>query len=178
MKKLHLIQFNKISGTFISILPIKDYDILNKEYFVYKEAEIDPFTEVIQGTADNFTIAAKVELPMPILESAMNDLAKSKIFKEYTVEQQLSVLIDTIAFMLDKNSLSFNDFTEMKSYIDEIKRTNSLRKESFSQDENFNYISKQSEYQQNNDILDGGLHEAIGPRVPSETFISGSSAGI
>lgn len=170
-----LIQFNAVSGAYITIHPIENEIYLDKKYFKYKTDFIDPDNEKVVGTYDDYQILHKTDIPMDIPETGLNIMARSKIFKEYDLAQQMAVVLKTIEKILEQTNIISEEFTEMKSYIDEVLRTNQLRKESFANDEAFNYISKQDQYEMDNAILDGGLHEAIGPRQLSDPTISGSS---
>ena len=170
-----LIQFNAVSGAYITIHPIKNEIYLDKNYFKYKKDFIDPKNEKVVGNYDNYQILKISDIPMDIPETGLNIMARSKIFKEYDLAQQMSVVLKTIEKILEQTNIISEEFIEMKSYIDEVLRVNQLRKESFVADEAFNYISKQDQYEMDNAILDGGLHEAIGPRQLSDPTISGST---
>ena len=173
-----LLQFNAITKVFIAAYSTGNEEFMDKIHFIYKLDKLDPEKQKVIGTYDDYKIINKSDVQLEFSEVGLNIDARSKIFKEYDLAQQMAVMITAMEKVLLKNNIEDSDFIEMKSYIDEVLNTNRLRKESLAIDPNFIYKTKEQEYEERNLRLEGGLHEAIGPRVLSDTFISGSSAGI
>lgn len=174
-KRLMLAQFNAITGVFIALHEITNESILNKDYFVYMQLEIDPEQEVVKGIYPDISVVNKTDEPAVFYESALNNVAKNKIFKEYDVIDQLNVMNLCLKRLLENNGISVPEFDEMNSYIEEVKRTNDLRKETLISDPNFVFVTKEEEYEQYNLRLEGGLHEALGPREISPSGVSGAA---
>lgn len=170
-----LAQFNAITGAFIALHELANESVLNKDYFTYLEVTIDPNQEVVIGTYPDVQVVNKTDTQVVFYESAMNNAAKSKIFKEYDLIDQLNVMNLCIQQLLEKAGITVPEFTEMNSYIQEVIRTNNLRKETVAADPNFTYISKEQEYEQYNLRLEGGLHEELGPREISPSGVSGAA---
>lgn len=187
------LQFNKVNGAFVMVLS-GDLDVgtLNQEFFTYAQAEFDFENDVVVGTADNYQIVAKTDLPEEIYESHLDSLARDKITKVYPVIQQVN-LVGKATVALDQNIVAIGErldklvallgesealpplalqsvtaeLVEMQNYIDEVKQANALRKQYYQESDAHEYISDEAVQARMDAVLEGGLHEAYGPR-PSE----------
>lgn len=140
-KTAALAQFNKITKVFTTTLEKVDVSWLNNDFYLYKEVLIDPYKEKIIGTYDDFRIVLIENQPLAITESGLNALAKEKIIKKYSIEQQLTILETTLERIANAASVECRELKEMNSYILEIKRVNKLRKEFYSINSDYEYTS-------------------------------------
>jgi len=138
-----LAQFNKLNGKFTTVLGmVDDISMLNHDFYNYQEVEIDLYNETVIGDYHNFEIVNINEGNLEITEDMLNELARDKIVKEYPIERQLTVLGKTLEKIADSLSLEdIDDIKEMNDYIDEVKRVNSIRKEFYKNNPDYDYKS-------------------------------------
>jgi len=138
-----LAQFNKLNGKFTTVLGmVEDISMLNHNFYDYRKVEIDLYNETVVGNYDNFEIVNINEGNLEITEDMLNQLARDKIVKEYPIERQLTVLGKTLEKIADSLSLEdIDDIKEMNDYINEVKRVNSIRKEFYKNNPDYDYKS-------------------------------------
>jgi len=138
-----LAQFNKLNGKFTTVLGmVEDISMLNHNFYNYRQVEIDLYNETVVGDYGNFEIVNINEGNLEITEDMLNELARDKIVKEYPIERQLTVLGKTLEKIADSLSLEdIDDIKEMNDYINEVKRVNSIRKEFYKNNPDYDYKS-------------------------------------
>lgn len=137
-----LAQFNKVNGMFIMVLDrVPDLTMLNHDFYNYAEIEIDVNAETVLGTYDNFQIINVQELPVEITEDYLNILARNKIVSEYPIERQLTVLGTVLEKLADTSGIDCEDLKVMNDFISEVKRTNRIRKEFYTSNPDYKYMS-------------------------------------
>jgi hypothetical protein len=176
-----LIQFNKITGEPVAEMMWVDPETLNNDFFVYREVMFDFQNDMVVGTADNFEIKNKLEMPIVMTEEQLDAAARDKITKEYPVIQQVNIvgtailkleeqLRDLTAALKERFGMEFDlssataQLVEMRNYIDEVKRANTIRKTFYQESPDYEYISYEAAAAAEARRLEGGLHEAYGPR--------------
>lgn len=159
-----LAQFNKISGAFTGILEDSNHTFLNRDYYDYKKVRMNPATQEIVGTYDNFKVVDKSSQLPELFELQFDNAAEGKIDKEYPIYRRLEILEALIGKLAEAANINDQEYTEMVSYIAEVKRVNEIYKESIANDPRYRYITREMQQQQFDDQLEGGLHEFIGPR--------------
>lgn len=170
-----LLQFNKISGAYITCLSYVDPASLDQTYYVY--AEVSDFiidAQTVIGNYPEFKIVNNVDQKPKVYETVLNMGCRSKIVSEYSPETQLDrirVVVEQIAVFLDGKYKSLEiegleALQEMNAFIDEIKESNRKLKESYKARDDFEYITIAEEIAQRDAQLEGGLHELVyGPRL-------------
>lgn len=156
-------KFNAYSGVFLTCMSIVDITYLNTDNFVYIEVEIDPITQVVVGTKDNFQIVDKATAKTKIYETQVNELCKTKIYKRFQLEVQLDILRNVIAEIAEKVGVENESLIDMNDYIDNVKRANKVLKQSYIDNPDFEFITIDQEAAEQEAMLDGGLHEQYGP---------------
>lgn len=136
-----LAQFNKITKVYITVLQKVDVSWLNNDFYLYKEVTIDPVREKIIGTYDNFEIVSVDDQSLTITEDGLNALAREKILKKYSIETQLTIIERTLEKMASVMNIDYSELKEMNDYIEEIKRSNRIRKEFYANDIDYDYVS-------------------------------------
>jgi len=164
-------QFNKITGVFTGIFQDVPVEMLNQEYYNYIPIKINVQTQTVVGTYDNFSIVNIVEQPAPAYEIALDNAAQAKIDKIYPIYDRLDMHERILSLICEKVGIDDFEFTEMLSYIEEVKKNNQLFKESIMNDPNFTYISREQQRETENARLEGGLHEFIGPRMAEPQIV-------
>lgn len=138
-----LAQFNKITKVFTTVLQKVDVSWLNNDFYLYRDVKIDPMKEKIIGTYDSFEIVSIDDQPLTITEDGLNALAREKILKKYSIETQLTIIERTLEKIASKVGVDYSQLKEMTDYIEEIKRSNGVRKEFYANDLDYDYISSE-----------------------------------
>lgn len=164
--KIHaLLQFNKVSGAFVTAMSYVDPATLNNDFFDYIEVtEFDLEYDVVVGTRDSYTIVDRRTLPEQVYESAIDAIARDKITKEYPVVQQVNIIGRAIIALSDALGVPQDELTEMLAYINEVKRVNSLAKSFYQESPAYEFITLEEEEAAETDRLEGGINEAYGAR--------------
>jgi len=156
--------FNKITGEYIAIVQKVDLETLNHDFYNYAPININLNTQVVKGAYDNFEIADIQNESLKFYERALDNAAQFKIDKSYGVYKRLEIqelLLEKISAALE---IEDESFLEMRDYIAEVRLNNKLYKESLMNDPAYEFVSLQDEALINENQLEGGIHELIGPR--------------
>jgi hypothetical protein len=172
-----LLQFNKVSGAFTSVLGWVDPATLNNEYFIYVEHEAFDFqNHEVRGTYPDYTIVDRVQAELPIYESQLDLAAQQKITKLYPVINQVNNIGNAIEHLgrvvqglLGDNpdpqlAAALTVLDEMNDYVSEVKAANTQRKAYYAGSSAHVYISLEQEAADQEAQLEGGLHEAYGAK--------------
>ena len=159
-----LAQFNAASGAFVTCLSDIPLEYLNTTHFKYAKVEIDLALEKVVGVYDNFKVVKIADEPTEVYESMVNELCKQKIFKRFAVEVQLDILRNAIAKVLEAAGIEDEALADMNDYIDEVKRANKVIKQSYIDNPDFKFITIKEAQEIEEQRLDGGLHEIMGPK--------------
>lgn len=155
-----LAQFNKITKVFITILQkVEDISWLNNDFYLYREIMIDIDKEKVIGTYDNFEIVSIADQPLAVTEDGLNALARTKIVQKYSIETQLTIIEKTLERIATSAGVDHSELKEMNDYIDEIKRTNRLRKDFYAADSDYEYTSTEEMEQKLALQHEGGIME-------------------
>ena len=159
LKTTALAQFNKLNGKFTTVIGmVDDVSLLNHDFYNYRQVEIDLYNETVIGDYDNFQIVNINEGNLQINEDMLNELARDKIVKEYPIERQLTILGKTLEKIAGSVSLEdIDDLKEMNDYIDEIKRVNSIRKEFYKNNPDYDYMSTEDLDKMINEKYEGSI---------------------
>ena len=164
--------FNKITGEFISIIQKVDIETLNQDFYNYAPIEINLDTQIVKGKYDNFEIVDIQNEPLKFYETALDNAAQFKIDKSYGVYKRMEIqekLLEKISAALE---IEDETFLEMRDYIAEVRANNKLYKESLMNDPAYEFVSLQDEALMNENQLEGGIHELIGPRELSPDVLA------
>lgn len=142
MSNTMIAQFNKMNKEFITLIGgVSDTSGLNNDHYLYAFVDIDEESEKIVGNYDNFEVKKLVDMPREIREQEMDTLAHEKIVGKYPITKQLNILSCTLESIADRMGVNNDELKEMNAFIDEIRRVNSVRKQYFSDSDEFEYIS-------------------------------------
>lgn len=162
-KQQMLAKFNAYSGAFITCQGVVPLEFLNTDNYTFIEIEIDPITQTVVGTKDNFKIVDKASTKSKIYETQVNNLCKEKIYKRFQLEVQLDILRQAIAGMAEKIGYEDEALFDMNDYIDDVKRANKVLKQSYIDNPDFEFVTLEMEQAEQEAQLEGGLHELMGP---------------
>ena len=162
MKQKYHAQFNKANGKFITIhsaLPKELFKELNHELYLYKDVEMDIDTQRIKGDYHNCEVVNIADEPLLIKEKTLNILARNKILSQYPVEKQINIIGDIIEKLADNAGLACDELQEMRNFVNEILRTNKVRKSFYQNDPDYEYLSEEQELENLLKEHEGGLME-------------------
>lgn len=160
----YIAQFNKFNGQYMTMHHWHENWALEQTYSKYIEVEFDPSLYGHVGNYDDFRIVPIDEVPVPVLEEQLDTLASDKILRDYSYGKQLNILGASILTLAEHVGCPLPELEEMVSAIAETLRKNDLRKESHAANPESNYVSKEDAAATLSRQLEGGLHEALGPR--------------
>lgn len=164
-------QFNKITGAPVSLISYVPLENLNQEMFDYVECEGCPFSDVIEGTIDDFRIVPMEEQKQVVTETMLNETAVDRVTKKYKVIDQINNIRKLVMKMCEvvgneeiMSSEEYLEALEMDEYIEEVLRVNKLTKEYYENAEGFEYVSTEQMEREFDAAIEGGIRDSIGPR--------------
>lgn len=153
-----LAQFNKLNKVFITVLGlVEDVSLLNHDHYLYQEVLIDTAHEKVIGTYDDYQIVNIAEQPVEVFEAYLNDLAAEKILAKYPVRQQVNVIASLLERIADNMGIECEELKDMNDFIKEVRHANTLRKEFYESNPDYQYISKQAFEEIYAQKLEGGI---------------------
>ena len=164
--------FNKLSGALVAKMIGSHLDKVNTKYCKGKLETFNPETHEYVGDFDSGSVQNKATRPRIASELDLDTTAGIHIRKKYKYHHQLNHIIDMMALLLDASSLTDEQkasFNSMKEYIDEIRDLNGKYKDSYQNDPNWTYKTKQTVRSDVNAKMAGGISEEI----KSENDLSG-----
>ena len=164
--------FNKLSGALVAKMIGSHLDKVNTKYCKGKIETFNPETHEYVGDFDSGSVQNKATRPRVASELDLDETAGIHIRKKYNYHHQLNHIIDMMKLLLDASSLTDDQkasFNAMKEYIDEIRDLNGKYKDSYQNDPNWNYKTKETVRDDVNAKMAGGISE----EVKSERELSG-----
>ena len=164
--------FNKLTGVFVAKMIGSHLDKVNTTYCKGKVMTFNPETHEYVGNYDSGSVVDKSTAPRVASELDLDETAGLHIRKKYNYHHQLNHIIDMMKLLLDASSLSDEQkasFNSMKEYIDEIRDLNGKYKDSYTNDPNWTYKTKETVKTEVQNKMAGGMSEEI----KSENDLSG-----
>ena len=164
--------FNKLTGVFVAKMIGSHLDKVNTTYCKGKVVTFNPETHEYVGNYDSGSVVDKSTAPRVASELDLDETAGIHIRKKYNYHHQLNHIIDMMKLLLDASSLSDEQkasFNSMKEYIDEIRDLNGKYNDSYTNDPNWTYKTKETVKTEVQNKMAGGMSEEI----KSENDLSG-----
>ena len=164
--------FNKLTCVFVAKMIGSHLDKVNTTYCKGKVVTFNPETHEYVGNYDSGSVVDKSTAPRVASELDLDETAGLHIRKKYNYHHQLNHIIDMMKLLLDASSLSDEQkasFNSMKEYIDEIRDLNGKYKDSYTNDPNWTYKTKETVKTEVQNKMAGGMSEEI----KSENDLSG-----
>ena len=164
--------FNKLTGALVAKMIGSHLDLVNTKFCKGKIETFNPETHEYVGDFDSGSVQNKAVRPRTASELDLDETAGIHIRKKYNYHHQLNHIIDMMKLLLDASSLTEQQkasFNAMKEYIDEIRDLNGKYKDSYQNDPNWNYKTKETVRDDVNAKMAGGISE----EVKSERELSG-----
>ena len=156
--------FNKLTGVLVAKMMGDNLSLVNTKYCKGKVLSYNPDTHEYVGNYDSGSVQNKATRPRIASEMSLDDTAGLHIRKKYNYHHQLNHVIDMMKLLLDASSLTEEqkaNFNAMKEYIDEIRDLNDKYKDSYANDPNWNYKTREEQLQEIDDKLAGGMAEEV-----------------
>ena len=156
--------FNKLSGALVAKMIGSHLDKVNTKYCKGKLETFNPETHEYVGNYDSGSVVDKSTAPRVASELDLDNTAGLHIRKKYNYHHQLNHIIDMMKLLLDASSLSDEQkasFNSMKEYIDEIRDLNGKYKDSYTNDPNWTYKTKETLKTEVQNKMAGGMSEEI-----------------
>ena len=156
--------FNKITGALVAKMIGDHLDLVNTKYCTGKVVSYNPDTHEYVGDYDTGSVQSKSTAPRIMEEHSLDRTAGVHIRKKYDYHHQLNHIIDMMALLLDASSLTDEqkaNFKSMKEYIDEVRDLNNKYKDSYTNDENWTYKTKEDVASDNDKKMAGGMAEEV-----------------
>tara|TARA_Y100001937_G_C7097404_1_gene320779 strand:- start:590 stop:1180 length:591 start_codon:yes stop_codon:yes gene_type:complete len=164
--------FNKLTGVLVAKMMGDNLSLVNTKYCKGKVISYNPDTHEYIGNYDSGSVQSKATRPRVASEISLDDTAGLHIRKKYNYHHQLNHIIDMMKLLLDASSLTDEqkaNFNAMKEYIDEIRDLNNKYKDSYANDPNWDYKTREDVLDEIDDKLAGGMAE----EVHSEADVTG-----
>lgn len=143
-RKSRLAQFNKLTREFITFIEPINTSFLNHKNYVYSDVVlVDEENETLVGNADQWEIKLISELPFEVKENELNALARERILRSYPIENQLTIIGQTLEKVAEKAGIDSEELKSMNDFVEEIRRVNKLRKKFYSESPDYNYVSSE-----------------------------------
>lgn len=173
--------FNRLNGELVSVSssPIGESQY-NEDYYIARSVMFDfgDNGDKIEGNVliskngvitDNFRVLAADEQTPTIYEAQLNAMAAQKITKKYPLTKQLNLLVACVNRLGAEHELlstdEFEALNEMVEYVNYCVQVNQTKKEHYANDPTVNYVSDEAAAEALSRSMEGGIHEAIGPRT-------------
>ena len=159
--------FNKVSGALVSSICGSHLDLVNTDFCKGKVVKFNPETHSWVGDFDTGSLKANVETARTANEQTLDSKAQHQIRNKYDYYHQLNIIIDTLSLLLDASSLTAeqrSSFDKMQEYISETRALNNRYKDSYKNDPNWTYKTKEDAQADTDQQLAGGLYEVIKPQ--------------
>jgi hypothetical protein len=170
-----ILAFNRANGVFLVAMSYVDPSKLGgHEFQIFVEDEFDILNDTVVGGLNiaedgGYTKAYKIvetaSLPMTVYESQFDAAVSTKITKRYPVAEQVNVLGRAINRLSEKVGVEQEELAEMLAYIKLVKDTNRVQKEFYRDSPDHIYVSNAELAEQEAATFEGGIHEALGPRI-------------
>ena len=156
--------FNKLTGALVAKMFGDHLDLVNTTYCKGKVVTYNPDTHQYVGDYDTGSVMSKSETPRVMEEHSLDGSAGVQIRKKYDYYHQLNHIIDMMGLLLDASSLTEEqkaNFKQMKEYIDEVRDLNNKYKDSYENDDNWTYKTKEQLSAENDLKTAGGMAEEV-----------------
>ena len=158
------VNFNKITGALVAKMIGDHLDLVNTKYCKGKVVSYNPETHEYVGDFDTGSVQSKSTSPRIMEEHSLDRTAGVHIRKKYDYHHQLNHIIDMMGLLLDASSLTDEqkaNFNQMKEYIDEVRDLNNKYKDSYTNDDNWTYKTKEDVASDNDKKMAGGMAEEV-----------------
>ena len=173
-EKEKIVYFNKLSGQMVGIMSKECAEHLNTDYYTYKPITIDETKEKWVGNLEDGRVVNLDDAPVTVREEELDGACTAAIERLYPPYSQINALSAALRAVIAQTGASgpeIDHFLDIFDYIDEKRSQNNNYKKAYEEGPDWDYKSKAQSAAEYNAAMEGGLHEAEGPREHSPAWI-------
>ena len=163
-----LLIFNKTSGAYIGhVVGHVNETKSDSTHYKFKKVKFDPTVYEWRGDFDTGELKRVIDAPVMISEEFVDNQTNYSIRDVYDWYHQMNVMMDVMGKVIEKNDMDgdeVEDFKQVHDYIKGRREAGTKFKEAYKGSPDFQFETKQQMVDRVGRELDGGLHEALGPK--------------
>lgn len=164
--------FNKSSGAFYGWAGWHEPHGFDERMFsIAVQEEYNASTQTVIGLYPAYQVVEIADQPQQVGEAYVDRMTSTEILAKYSLESQvnnIAMAVLSLAAALGKTELpALVTLTDQVDHIQEILQVGNLRKEGYSSDDSFEFVTNQGFAEKEALIYEGGLGELVGPRQVS-----------
>lgn len=164
--------FNKISGAFYGWAGWHEPHGFDERMFsIAVQEEFNASTQTVVGLYPAYQVVEIADQPQQVGEAYVDRMTSEEILAKYSLESQvnnIAMAVLSLAAALGKTELpALVTLTDQVDHIQEILQVGNLRKDGYSSDDSFEFVTNQGFAEKEALIYEGGLGELVGPRQVS-----------
>ena len=166
-EKEKIVYFNKASGQMVGIMSKDCAEHLNTKFYTYKPITIDETKEKWVGNLDDGRVVNIDDAPVTVKEEELDHACTNTIERLYPPHTQINAIAGAIRAIVEKTGTTgpeIDRFLDVFDYIDEKRGQNKNYKKAYEEGPDWDYKSKAQCAEEYNAAMEGGVHEAEGPR--------------
>lgn len=161
--------FNKVSGAYIAwVAWHHPHGIDENLYDIDVVESFSSSTQKVIGFYPNHQVVEIADQPQEISEVYIDGMTVEEIKSRYSLERQVNNIAAAVLALAEHvGATQLESLIELADQVDSIKEileVGNLRKEGYSSDDSFVYVSKAAAAELEAAKFEGGLGEIIGPR--------------
>lgn len=164
--------FNKSSGAFYGWAGWHEPHGFDERMFsIAVQEEFNASTQTVVGLYPAYQVVEIADQPQQVGEAYVDRMTSEEILAKYSLESQvnnIAMAVLSLAAALGKTDLpALVTLTDQVDHIQEILQVGNLRKDGYSSDDSFEFVTNQGFAEKEALIYEGGLGELVGPRQVS-----------
>jgi hypothetical protein len=161
-----ILLFNKESGELVASIITDTTANLDPTYFKWKVKYFNDEEFEWVGNYDTGGLVRLEDIPTDISEELIDRQIGSIISESYPVFSQINIITDLLKKLIEENAITgdeVDEFNKMGEFIEGRREQNRKYKIAYSEDPDFNLVSRRDAWNKTARQLAGGLHEVVGP---------------
>ena len=161
-----ILLFNKESGEMVGSIISDTTDNLDSTYLKWKVEDFDEEEFQWVGNYDTGGLVRIEDIPTEIVEEEVDMRIGSIVEESYPLFSQINVITDAVKKLIEENAIAgdeVDEFNKMVEFIEGRREQNRKYKIAYSEDPDFNLVSRRDAWNKTARQLAGGLHEVVGP---------------
>lgn len=164
--------FNKNSGAFYGWAGWHEPHGFDERLFsIAVQEDFNASTQKVIGIYPEYQVVEIADQPQEVGEAYVDRMTSEEILAKYSLESQvnnIAMAVLSLAQHLGAVELpALVTLTDQVDHIQEILQVGNLRKEGYSSDDSFEFVTNQGVSEKEALIYEGGLGELVGPRQVS-----------
>lgn len=159
-----ILLFNKESGEMVGSIISDTTDNLDSTYLKWKVEDFDEEEFQWVGNYDTGGLVRIEDIPTEIVEEEVDMRIGSIVEESYPLFSQINVITDAVKKLIEENAIAgdeVDEFNKMVEFIEGRREQNRKYKIAYSEDPDFNLVSRKDNQDRITRQLAGGLEEAV-----------------